>query len=168
MIRLAKLSEIQEIMSMTRACAKKMISEGIFQWNEHYPNIEAFQNDIAREELFVQLEDDTVVGCVTISSEKDEEYNPVSWLTEDGDQLYIHRLAVHPEFQHQGRAKQLMDFAEALAKKRKVISIRLDTFSVNKRNQRFYEARGYKKLEDIYFPKQSDQPFHCYELILKH
>ncbi|MGM0391936.1 MAG: GNAT family N-acetyltransferase, partial [Bacteroidota bacterium] len=30
----------------------------------------------------------------------------------------------------------------------------------------FYESRGYQKLGDIYFPKQSEHPFHCYELIL--
>ncbi len=167
MIRLAKLSEIQEIISLTRACAAKMISEDIFQWNEHYPNQEAFENDIARDELFVLVIAEKIAGCITISSEKDEEYDPVKWLTEDGDQLYIHRLAVHPEFQHQGLAKQLMDFAEAYAKQRKAVSIRLDTFSVNKRNQRFYETRGYQRLGDIYFPKQSDLPFHCYELILK-
>ena len=151
---------------MTRACAAKMISEDIFQWNEHYPNQEAFENDISRDELFVLVIAEKIAGCVTISSEKDEEYKPVEWLTEDGDQLYIHRLAVHPQFQHQGLAKRLMDFAEEYAKQRKAVSIRLDTFSVNKRNQRFYEARGYQRLGDIYFPKQSDLPFHCYELIL--
>lgn len=168
MIRLAKLSEIQEIVSMTRTCAAKMISEGIHQWNEHYPNIEAFQKDIARQELFVYIVAERIAGCIAISSEKDAEYEPVKWLTEDGDQLYIHRLAVHPDFQHQGLARKLMDFAEAYAKKRKAVSIRLDTFSVNKRNNRFYEARGYHRLGDVYFPKQSDLPFHCYELVLKY
>jgi len=59
-----------------------------------------------------------------------------------------------------------MDFAEALGRKNHVVSIRLDTFSANKRNQRFYEARGYQRLEDIYFPKQSDLCFYYYELIL--
>lgn len=167
MIRPANLSEIEEIMSMTRACAVKMAEEGIFQWNEQYPNIKAFQKDLAREELYVQLDNGTITGCITISSQKDEEYNSVLWLTKDSDQLYIHRLAVHPKFQHQGRAMELMDFAEALAKRRKTVSIRLDTFSVNKRNQRFYEARGYQRLGEIYFPKQSDLPFYCYELIIE-
>ena len=42
----------------------------------------------------------------------------------------------------------------------------LDTYSKNIRNQKFYEARGYKKLGDVYFPHKNDQPFHCYELVL--
>jgi ribosomal protein S18 acetylase RimI-like enzyme len=59
-----------------------------------------------------------------------------------------------------------MDFAEQHAIENNYTSIRLDTFSKNKRNQLFYELRGYKKLEDIYFPKQSEFPFNCYELVL--
>ena len=53
-----------------------------------------------------------------------------------------------------------------LAKEKKFASVRLDTFSVNKRNLKFYESRGYQRLEGIYFPKQSEFPFYCYELIL--
>ena len=173
MIRLAKLSEIEEIIQITKACAAKMISEKIYQWNEHYPNYQAFQKDVARSELYVLISESSksdseqrIMGCITISSEKDTEYNAIEWLTDDAIQCYIHRLAIHPECQHQGLAKKLMDFAEAKAEAQGAISMRLDTFSANKRNQRFYENRGYQKLGDIYFPRQNDLKFHCYELIL--
>ena len=59
-----------------------------------------------------------------------------------------------------------LDFAEKYAREKKFASVRLDTFSVNKRNLKFYESRGYQRLEGIYFPKQSEFPFYCYELIL--
>ena len=107
-----------------------------------------------------------VVGCIAITSEKDVEYNDIEWLTADSHHYYIHRLAIHPKFQHNGYARQLMDFAESYAQQQHAVSIRLDTFSANKRNQRFYEARGYTRLGDIYFPRQSDLCFHCYELVL--
>lgn len=58
-----------------------------------------------------------------------------------------------------------MNFAEETAQKNNAVSVRLDTFSQNKRNQKFYETRGYQKLESIYFPKQSKHPFYCYELV---
>ncbi|NND63605.1 MAG: GNAT family N-acetyltransferase [Flavobacteriaceae bacterium] len=166
MIRLAKVQEIEEIMSITRACAVKMISEGIYQWNEHYPHIEAFQNDLMRNELYVLIEENKLVGSITISTVKDEEYIPIKWLTEDNLNYYIHRLAIDPTFQHKGYARKLMDFAEDFAKKKQANSIRLDTFSKNRRNQRFYESRGYRRLGNIYFPKQSEHPFYCYELVL--
>ncbi|RDK88417.1 GNAT family N-acetyltransferase [Marinirhabdus gelatinilytica] len=166
MIRKAKPSEIGTLLTITKACAAKMASEGIFQWDEAYPNVAAFQKDEKRGELYALFAEETIIGCITISTFKDEEYNTVDWLTKDGLQYYIHRLAVHPDFQHQGQAKKLMDFAESFAKQQGAVSVRLDTFSQNIRNQRFYEARGYQKLGDVYFPRQAEYPFHCYELVL--
>lgn len=167
MIRKAKPSEIEKIISITKACAAKMNHLGIYQWNEHYPSLEAFRKDLDRDELFVLLKENALIGSIVISSEKDREYDSVTWLTPDVNNYYIHRLAVHPDHQNNGYAKKLMDFAEAKAQEDEVTSIRLDTFSQNKRNQRFYEARGYKRLGNIFFPKQSEHPFYCYELILK-
>lgn len=172
MIRLAKPSEIEEIITITRACATHMIDQKILQWNEHYPNYSAFEQDVRRSELYVLTvksntnSSEEIIGCITISSEKDAVYDPVTWMTAEGKHFYIHRLAIHPRHQRRGYAKQLMDFAENYAREHKATSIRLDTFSANKRNQRFYEARGYTKLEAIYFPKQSDLCFYCYELPL--
>jgi len=166
MIRRAKISEITDILTIARACAERMIQNGILQWNEHYPSRKAFEIDIERGELFVLSVDGIIIGTIVISSYMDEEYYPIEWLTKNDNNIYIHRLSVHPKFQGQGYAQQLMDFAENHAKEKGNTSIRLDTFSQNKRNQRFYEKRGYRRLGDIYFPKQSEHPFHCYELVL--
>lgn len=166
MIRKAKASEIVQLISMTKSCAVHMINQDIYQWNEDYPNITAFENDFNRGELYVLYVSEILVGCITISTFKDTEYDAISWLTEDAKQYYIHRLAVAPAFQKQGYAKQLMDFAEAFAASNAALSLRLDTFSQNKRNQRFYENRGYQRLGSIYFPNQSEHPFYCYEFIL--
>ena len=166
MIRKAVKKDIDAILNITKACAAYMIEHGIFQWNEHYPNLLAFENDVARNELFVLEIDNEIRGCIVISTLMDEEYQPVKWLTNNENNVYIHRLAVHPKLQGKGYAQQLMSFAENYAIENNYSSIRLDTFSQNKRNQRFYEQRGYQKLDDIYFPKQSGHPFHCYELVL--
>ncbi|MGB5236651.1 MAG: GNAT family N-acetyltransferase [Flavobacteriaceae bacterium] len=166
MIRRAKIEEIPEIIELTKACAHHMTEEGISQWNEHYPSEQAFVRDISRDELYAFEIDGKVIGVIAVTTLIDEEYVSVQWLTQTGNNLYIHRLAVHPRLQGRGYAQQLMSFAEELAIDNNCESIRLDTFSKNFRNQRFYEQRGYVKLGDIFFPKQSEYPFHCYELIL--
>jgi ribosomal protein S18 acetylase RimI-like enzyme len=153
-------------MKITQLCAKQMIAKGIYQWNEHYPNKKAFTNDVKRDELYILEFNGQVIGSVVLSDFMDEEYIPINWLSENDKNLYVHRLAIDPRHQGKGYAQKLMDFAEAFAKDNNYRSIRLDTFSQNKRNQKFYELRGYKQLDDIYFPKQSEYPFHCYELIL--
>lgn len=166
MIRKGKIEDIEAIMKLTKACAKFMIANGIYQWNEHYPNPSAFENDIERNELYVLEHNGFVSGTIVISTLMDQEYMPIKWLTKNENNIYIHRLAIHPELQGKGYAQQLMAFAEKHAIENNYSSIRLDTFSQNKRNQKFYELRGYRRLGDIYFPKQSEHPFHCYELII--
>ena len=166
MIRKGTHDDIDNIIEITKACAANMIEKNILQWNEFYPNKTAFINDVNREEFYVLEIDNTVLGCITISTFMDQEYIPISWLTQNKNNIYIHRLAVHPNLQGKGYAQQLMKFAEHYAQENNFLSIRLDTFSQNKRNQKFYELRGYKKLGDIFFSKQSKHPFHCYELVL--
>lgn len=164
MIRKATIDDIDSIMQVTKACALFMISNNIFQWNEYYPTKAAFVKDVERNELYVIEIKQAILGCIVISTFMDEEYKPINWLTEHNN-IYIHRLAIHPDAQGKGYAQQLMNFAETYAKENNYNSVRLDTFSQNKRNQKFYEQRGYKRLGDIYFPKQSEFPFYCYELV---
>jgi len=167
MIQLAKKGEISKLLAITRACAKNMISQDIFQWNEQYPSKTAFENDVLRKELYVLTSEEKIIGCIVLTPKMDKEYLPIKWLTPNVNNLYIHRLAIHPDFQGKGFAQKLMNFAEDFAIKNNYSSIRLDTFSKNARNQKFYELRDYKKLGSIYFPKQSEFPFYCYERLCK-
>jgi len=166
MIRKATIKDIDSILNITKACAKHMINKQIYQWNEHYPNKKAFENDVWRDDLFVIESNSELIGCITISTFMDHEYAPVRWLTPNENNLYIHRLAVYPKFQGKGYAQKLMDYAENYAKTNSFASVRLDTFSKNEKNQKFYEVRGYQRLGNIMFPKQSNYPFYCYELVL--
>ncbi|MGB0769668.1 MAG: GNAT family N-acetyltransferase [Flavobacteriaceae bacterium] len=164
MIRKATVLDLNSIMQITKACANHMINQQIYQWNDHYPNRNAFENDVQRGELYVYMQNNICIGCIVITTIKDVEYIPIEWLTKNKN-IYIHRLAVHPKYQGKGIAQQMMTFAENFAKINGYFSVRLDTFSQNKRNQKFYETRGYKRLGNIYFPKQSKHPFYCYELV---
>ncbi len=166
LIKPALKKEIDAVLKVTAACNLFMRSKGIIQWTANYPSRKAFENDVLRGELFLLTLDNSIIGCIVVSSEIDEEYKPVKWLTPTSRHKYIHRLAIHPNHQKKGYAKKLMNFAEDLAKKEGCVSVRLDTFSQNKGNQQFYESRGYEKLESIFYPEQSQDPFYCYELVL--
>ena len=72
MIRAAKISEISDIMHLTRSCAKHMIKNGIYQWNEHYPSQKAFEKDIERSELYVLEIEGKVIGTIVLSTLIDE------------------------------------------------------------------------------------------------
>lgn len=162
----AKISDLDQLHVLTRSCAKNMIENGIFQWNEMYPSKEVLQKDIELQQIWKLEEIGIVIGIIVLTEIEDAAYKNVKWLTKNDKNLYIHRLAILPNFQGKGYAQKLMNFAENYASKNKYSSIRLDTFSQNKRNQLFYEKGKYIKLENIYFPNQSEHPFSCFEKIL--
>ena len=166
MIRLAKIKEIDQILSITSACAAYLISKNIFQWSDIYPTEEIFKKDIKKNELYVLIAEKLIIGTIVLTPDIDPEYKSVEWLTPHRNNLYVHRLAIHPSEQGKGFARKLMDFAEDFAIRNDYTSIRLDTFSKNLRNQKFYELRGYKRLGNVYFLNQSTDPFYCYELVL--
>lgn len=167
MIREATVDDLDAILKITKSCAKKLVSKNIFQWNEYYPNRNVFENDLYNKWLYVTVKENKVIGSICVSDLIDDEYATVKWLTpNNNNNIYIHRLAVDPDYQGVGYAQKMMSFAEEFAKKNKYTSIRLDTFSKNMKNQKFYKQRGYKKLGEIFFPNQSMHPFYCYELLL--
>lgn len=166
LIKKASELDFLQLLSIVKSCGQNLIEQGIFQWNENYPSKQVLQNDIALQQIWKLEVANSIVGLIVLTEKEDAEYKQVKWLTKNQHNLYIHRLAVHPNFQGQGFAQKLMDFAEKYTKENGYKSIRLDTFSQNKRNQKFYEQRNYIKLESIYFPKQSAFPFYCYEKIM--
>jgi len=165
-IRQAIITDLDIVKKIAEACAIDMANYSIFQWNEEYPSKEVFQDDIEVGALYVLEINNKIVGCIMLSDVKDDVYKDVKWLTKDSKNLYIHRLAVDPSYQKKGNGRRLMDFAESFAMKNNFASIRLDTFSLNHRNNKFYKSRGYAQLGDVFFPIQSDLPFHCYEKVL--
>lgn len=166
MIKKAEISDLNQLLEVTKSCAKHMINNGIYQWNELYPSKEVLQKDIELQQIWKLEVEDKIIGIIVLTTIEDEEYKDVKWLTKNHQNLYIHRLAVSPQFQGKGYAQKLISFAENYAITNKFTSIRLDTFSQNKRNQKFYKQQNYTQLESIYFPNQSEFPFYCFEKIV--
>lgn len=166
MIRKATLSDLPYILNIIKNCTNHMINNKIFQWNENYPSKGIFNTDIKKKNLYIIEHSKTIIGCVMKSMIQSKAYKNVNWKTENKKNLYVHRLAVDPKYQGRGFGIKLMNFVEENALKNNYLSIRLDTFSKNKRNVKFYKKRGYIKIEDIYFLNQSVYPFYCFEKIL--
>lgn len=166
MIRLAKSSDLKEIKNLTEACAIALQERGIYQWNENYPSEEKLRADIEKKELYLLEKKNLILGIIVLTPEMDEEYLSIEWLTPNKNNLYVHRLATHPSIWGEGYGQELMDFAEKYAGEQGYVSVRLDTFSQNSRNQEFYVKRSYQRLGTIYFPFKSEHPFYCYEKLI--
>lgn len=167
MIRLATHKDVPTCVSISRACGDFLRANGIDQWTPDYPNESILIQDVNAQSLYILEVESTIVGMVVINEIQDPEYLQLNWKTSSSSKnLVVHRLAVSPDAQGKGFAQQLMSFVEGLAKEKYYDSIRLDTFSRNKRNQQFYQQRGYELIGEVYLSYRTDFPYVCYEFVL--
>ena len=162
-IRLATTDDCPDIFQLFQDCAKAMIAEGIFQWDEHYPRMNDLTRNIDKGEVWVYLINRVIAGTITLNLEERPEYKAINW--SDSTFRVVHRLAVHPKFQRMGIAKSLMNFVEEHCLNNGVESIRLDTYTKNNGNMTFYNNLNYDKIGFVYF-RSIDAPFACYEKLL--
>lgn len=165
-IRKGHVSEIAEIMELIARCIQVMREGGSDQWDERYPNAEVIGSDIAAGTLFVLDDGGAVSGIIVLDENQAEEYDAIDWSERQGPQLIMHRLAVHPQTQGRGVARQLIAFAERHAAEGGYASIRLDTYAKNERALRLYPSLGYEPRGEVYFPHR-ETPFPVFEKILR-
>jgi len=144
-------------------CRLSMREQGIYQWDEIYPDPQGIYNDVREKALFIAREGDLCVGSVCLDRNAPDEYRSVPWTCTAGTVLVVHRLCVDPEWQGKGVARALMNFAEQLARSEGYTCIHLDAYSGNARAIDLYERRGYRRRGHVYFPRRS-LPFVCFEL----
>ena len=147
----ASPADLEETMALIRAAVKKMNEGGLFQWDEHYPNIDIITDDIKARNLFKIPEKDRIAGVMVLNEQYPPEYDDLVWEDKGRRFLCVHRLCVHPDFQGRGYSKKLMHFAEEHAKKNGRSSIRLDTYISNQRALALYDSLNYRRVGTVTF-----------------
>ena len=74
-------------------------------------------------------------------------------------------LAVHPDAQGKGVARQIQDLMDEEARQQGYDSVRLDTYSENERVIKFIEARGFRRAGQVNYPV-GEKPYICFEKML--
>lgn len=161
----ARHGDALTIMDLFKECIGDMAANGLFQWDDTYPNINIVTKDMESGTLFNSIDKGKCTGVITLNEEQPVEYGGLDWTPNTSRALVVHRLAVHPDWQKQGLGNKLMDYAEKFAVQNGYAAIRLDTYSINKKAVSFYEHRGYKKVGEVYFPHRQ-LPFFCYEKLV--
>jgi GNAT superfamily N-acetyltransferase len=158
----AQDTDLIEILYLLRVCILDMNQNGLQHWNSVYPGPDIIQKDLSRSSIYLMKDKGVCKGMVTLDAEEPDDYKGIPWTSEARKPLFIHRMAVHPNWQGQGIAGELMAFAEEFARKNSYDAIRIDVFSdsVHARNlclkNSFNEAGTF-----LSFFQQ--QPFICYD-----
>jgi GNAT superfamily N-acetyltransferase len=135
---------------------------GNLQWDDHYPNQQAFHQDIQLKQLWVAELIGTLAGVAAITTDQSPEYADVGWdLNEPA--IVTHRLAVDPAFRGAGIAIALMQQAEMVALARGMSVLRVDTNTQNPATQRLLPKLGYTLAGEIGLAFRPGLRFLCYE-----
>jgi GNAT superfamily N-acetyltransferase len=152
----ATSTDIPEIMELIRAAVKAMHDQGIYQWNDQYPNPEIITDDVNAGTLYKISDENTIGtdgigGIIVLNQQFFPEYYDLEWEDKAGKFLIIHRLCIRPDRQRKGLAKKLMRLAESYAEENGYTSIRLDTFTANKAALALYDGLGYRRAGTVTF-----------------
>lgn len=142
---LACEEDLDEIFAMFRAAIAEMEQQGIPQWDEVYPNRDILHRDIIAGQLFVGRIQHEIVCAYVLNTDCDIEYQLGDWKYPREYAKIVHRLCVHPNYQHRGIARSTMLHIEQQAKSLGASSIRLDAFTLNPYALRLYENLGYNR-----------------------
>lgn len=141
--RLAKKSDIDDVVKLIKAAIVQMEADGIYQWDDIYPAKEDFINDIEKKSLYLAIDSKKLAAIYVISAESDEAYKNATWENNDESAYILHRFCVSPDYQNKGIGKEVLAHIETQIYEMGYKSIRLDAFTENPYAQRLYRKSGY-------------------------
>ena len=162
---LARANDCDAIGGLYAACRESLASMGSDQWSDGYPTLKHVDRDIAESQLWCFSNQD-IVAVGVLNQDQDSQHETIPWQGDYASCRYVHRLAVHPLSWGKGIGTFAMKQLELIAVGQGAKSMRLDTYSLNPSNLKFYQNLGYNRLEgEIFFPSHK-APFICFEKML--
>lgn len=145
----------EEILSLY----KKQIGREFCPWNEHYPTMEEIDFDLSRDSLFIMKDGEKIIAAASI--DQDEQVEQLDcWSSALAPGAEMSRLAVDPEYQNQGLAREMLLHGMAVMKERGYKSIH---FLVNKHNVKALNSYNHLSFDIVGECFMYEQPFLCYE-----
>jgi GNAT superfamily N-acetyltransferase len=158
----AKELDFIEILYLLRVCILDMNEKGLKHWNSVYPSPDMIRDDLAKSTIYLIKDKGICKGMVTLDSVEPEDYKGIQWPSSARKPLFLHRLAVHPNWQGQGIARMLLNFAEEYASKNGFDSLRIDVNSTSIHARNLCKKQMFNEAGNFYSAFQQ-QPFICYD-----
>ena len=135
-----------------------------------YPGNEYAYEAIMNGELYIGIEDGTVISAMVVNHRYNEEFVNVKWqkeLTHDEFGV-IHAFGVRPEYQKKGYGGQMVEYVVEQARLKGLKAIRLDVLVGNLPAEKLYPTHGFVLVEKhkMQHPNLGLVEFNMYERLL--
>ena len=149
--RIAGMEDLEKIFTLVTGAIHTMDEQGIFQWDELYPDKTILREDIAKEQLRVGAVEGQIAVIYVLNQECDEAYQTGRWMHQKEPFYVIHRLCVNPAFQNKGVAGSTMLHIEQELLAMGITAIRLDVFSQNPYALKLYDSLGCTRVGEAHW-----------------
>ncbi len=166
--RKAEISDLAGIMEVIEDARQYLKEQGIDQWQDGFPTQEQIVEDIIMRESFVFVEEEEVVGYISVNLGEEPSYSTIydgAWKLEGSDYGTIHRTALKSNFRGKGVSLRMFFLAEQLCRKKAKQSIRIDTHRENQLMQHLCVKYGYEYCGVILLERNNAQRI-AYEKVL--
>ena len=139
-------------------------------WDDSYPGMKEIEFDLGRESLFVMIDgqeinsdagskEDRIIAAISIDDDPQVERLDC-WSHKLAPGAELSRLAVHPDFQNQKIARQMLVFGMEELARREYKSVHFLVNKLNVKALRSYAVFGFDTVGEC---SLFGQPFLCYE-----
>ena len=156
--RRARGSDFKAVAALYEYAVWDLRNRQIDQWDEIYPDKKTLRADIRKRQMYVLIQEESIVSAIVINKRQHQLYKTVKWHLRKP--AVLHRLCVQPQLQQKGIGKKTVVYAERRLRRTRRCSVRLDAFSKNPAAIQLYESLGYTLVGRIYLRKGE---FNLYE-----
>lgn len=145
MIRKAENEDVLSVEELYLAVLRFEQEHGNYtNWQKGvYPTRQTAEEALREGTLYVGEENGKLWGTMILNDRQLECYREGKWQCRTDKVLVIHTMCIHPEARKCGRADQLLNYADEVARQEKKEAIRLDTYAGNLPANRMYQNRSY-------------------------
>lgn len=117
-----------------------------------YPSAAFLEDALALEALVIMVENGAVIGAAVVDHQANSAYDTITWSMQASKEktAVIHALAVAPERQGEGIAKDMLAAIIAMCRQRGDAVIRLDVLTRNKPAAQLYTSMGFVIIEKVF------------------
>ena len=113
-----------------------------------YPTDKTAEEALQRSDLFVEIDDESIVGTAIINKQQTDAYKNGNWNYEvsDNEIMVLHTLVIDPMLTGKRYGKSFVEFYESYALSQGCHYLRMDTQAKNENARAMYKKLGYKEI----------------------
>ncbi|PQC28803.1 GNAT family N-acetyltransferase [Enterococcus mundtii] len=153
-LRKTTLDDLPRVLQIIDQAAAYLAEQGLPQWQEDQkPSKERFIEDIERQESFVLIDEEDIVGTAALVAGIDPVYTAIAGNWEGREPyLSIHRVALDQNVRGKRLGKQLIEHLLTVATCQGIKDVRIDTFPTNHPMEKTIYSAGFHYCGMIEFP----------------